>query len=105
MKKFPYLPAVAITAVVFGIVFGTSWRIHELESKNEVLESQLHEALLDRGDGCPSVHVTCECPEYDEGWDDAQFAEGCDPDMSEIAIDDLRLMCDELDSYGYIPDC
>ena len=98
MKKFPYLAAVVLAAATFGVVFGTSWRVHDLEMKNGILESQLHEALLRPEGMCPAVYVACECPEYDEGWDDAQFAEGCDPDLNELPIEDLRTICFELEA-------
>ena len=90
----------------FVIVTLGCW-IWNLQVQNELLQhrnDQLRE-LVQPQVACAPVHVTCECPEYDEGWDDAQFAEGCDPDMTEMDIDALRIVCEELDSYGYIPGC
>lgn len=102
MKKFPHLPAVVLAGAVLGIVLGQSWRVHELETKNDVLESQLREGLVG---ACSPVHVTCECPDYEEGWDDAQHAEGCDPGVSDMSFEDLALVCDQLEEYGYVPSC
>jgi hypothetical protein len=52
---------------------------------------------------CAPVHVTCECPDYDEGWEDSEYMEGCEPE--ELDVEDLRVICDELNQYGYIPGC
>lgn len=103
MKRFPYLPAVVFAAVLLGIGFGQSWRIHELEKKNDDLEGQLHSALVSQSQQCPPVAVTCVCPDYEEGWEDAQHADGCDTE--EIELEDLRHMCAELETFGYVPGC
>ena len=76
-----------------------------LVAQLSITNSDLRQRLEQRSIECPAVQVTCFCPEYDEGWEDAQFAEGCDSDMTELPIDDLRLICDDLDDYGYIPGC
>jgi len=76
-----------------------------LVAQLSITNSDLRQRLEQRSIECPAVQVTCVCPEYDEGWEDAQFAEGCDSDMTELPIDDLRLICDDLDDYGYIPGC
>jgi len=92
----------------FLLVFLGNW-VWSLQVQIEGLQyrnGQLHERLQVQPQiECPNVSVTCECPEYDEGWDDAQFSEGCDPDINEMGIDELRIICDDLDSYGYIPGC
>jgi hypothetical protein len=76
-----------------------------LVAQLSITNSDLRQRLEQRSIECPAVQVTCVCPEYDEGWEEAQVAEGCDPDMTELPIDDLRLICDDLDDYGYIPGC
>jgi len=99
-NKFLYVAAAFVIVTI-----GSSWRLQKLQDDNDVLEAQLHEALLHQGGSCAPVQVTCECPEYDEGWEDAQFMEGCDPDMGEIPIEDLQVMCADLENYEYIPGC
>jgi hypothetical protein len=49
------------------------------------------------------VVVTCECPDYEEGWEDSEFAEGCNPEP--ISLEEMRTMCSDLEEYGYEPDC
>ena len=104
-NKFPYLPAVVYLAAIIGLEFGMAWRVHELEGQNRLLENQLHDTLSRAPSECSPVHVTCVCPEYEEGWDDAQFSEGCDTSLSEFSFEELRLMCDDLDSYDQTPGC
>lgn len=103
MKKFQYLPAVVFAAAVLGLGFGQSWHIHELEQKNDALESQLHAALVSQASECAPVQVTCECPDYEEGWQDAEYVEGCETE--EFSVEDLRHMCEELKTFGYVPGC
>jgi len=102
--KFPYRLSAAIMVISSVLVLMTTLRIQMLEKEKEELHEQLHEAQ-EAPDRCTPVQVTCECPDYDEGWDDAQFSEGCDPDMSELPIEDLRAICADLESYGYVPGC
>jgi len=92
-----------LTAAVFVVSLFTIWtfRMHELEDRNNVLEQQLHESLLRQSQ--EPVQVTCVCPEYDEGWDDAEYVSGCDPE--EIDIEMLEGMCSELETFGYVPRC
>jgi len=70
-----------------------------------IVNSDLRQRL-DQSEAEPSsVMVTCVCPEYEEGWDDAVSAQGCDPGFDETPIEDLRLICAELDAFGYVPGC
>jgi len=90
----------------FVIITLGSW-IWNLQTQVDHLKTQntqLHESLQTQAE-CPMVNVVCECPEYDEGWDDAQYAEGCDPRASEMSIEDLQVMCAEIETYGYVPGC
>lgn len=103
-NKFHYRLTAAIMVISTVVIFALTLHIQQLERDKEELHQQLHESHM-APDRCTPVHVTCECPEYDEGWDDAQFAEGCDPSVTEMDIDDLRILCDELDSSQYIPGC
>jgi len=103
MSKFPYLPAVVLVATVFGIALGLSWRIHDLEDRNADLEKQLHETLLRQPVACTPVEIVCECPDYEEGWDDAEYVSGCDPEG--IDVETLEVLCSELETYGYVPHC
>jgi hypothetical protein len=54
---------------------------------------------------CADVHVVCECPAYEEGWNDAEYAEGCIPTEPELSEEDIRGMCNELEEYGYVAGC
>lgn len=88
------LPAVLTTVILALTPLG--WDLHtQLEnSRAEVFELRevLHTQVT-----CTPVQVTCVCPEYDQGWDDAEFAEGCDYDFD--------LICAELHEFGYVPNC
>jgi len=102
--------ALSFVAFVAPFVFVTMgcW-VWNLQTQNDLLQyrnDQLHEMIQKSSQlECPMVAVTCECPEYDEGWDDAQFSEGCDTSLSEFSFEELRLMCDDLDSYDQTPGC
>lgn len=105
-KKLPSVPLVFVVALMtVGLIMATV--IVDLGTRNDALEehvADLERRLRDaKAPRCPDVLVTCECPDYEEGWEDAEFAEGCDPDP--IGIDELRAMCSELEAYGYVPDC
>ena len=86
--------------LTLAIIASLSWTLLVIEKENVALKIKPWTPM-----SCPTVQVTCECPEYEEGWDDAQFAEGCDPSVNEMAIDDIKLICAELDEYGYVPGC
>jgi hypothetical protein len=87
--------------ISFVLLVTMAGLVAQLSFTNSDLRHRLEQRTIE----CPAVQVTCVCPEYDEGWDDAQFAEGCDPSFTQMGIDDLRLICDELDDYEYIPGC
>lgn len=90
--------------VLVATVFMMGWMgvlqhsLQQAEAENRDLRQQ-----LGRGGACAPVMVTCSCPEYEEGWDDAKFVEGCVP--HELDPEALEVMCDELDSLGYVPRC
>jgi hypothetical protein len=65
--------------------------VHIIGLQADVVD--LQEKLADR-EVCPDVHVTCNCPEYEEGWDDAEFAEGCTADS--FTYSELETMCADL---------
>ena len=101
---------IVLIAFVAPFVFVTlgCW-VWNLQTKNDLLQhrnDELHEMIQKPAQlECPMVAVTCACPEYDEGWEDAQHAIGCDPDINEMDLDVLQNICEELDSYGYVPHC
>lgn len=102
-NKFAYRLSAAIMVIPALVVFALTLRVQMLETEKEDLYQQLHEAHAEP-DRCTPVHVTCECPEYDEGWEDAQHAEGCEPQLG-MTIDGLQIMCADLDMYEYVPGC
>ena len=102
--KFPYLAGAAAVVYVLTIL-GLSLRIELLEVQNGELESQLHDVLVKSPTACPAVLVTCECPNYDAGWDDAEYLEGCGPDMNELSLEDLMIMCAGFDVDDHIAGC
>lgn len=69
-----------------------------VQHENAQLHERLHEQVT-----CAPVHVTCDCPDYEEGWDDAEYVEGCNPE--EFSVEDFQVMCDDLNQYGYVPGC
>jgi hypothetical protein len=102
-KTEQLLASVALLAPVIVLTLG-AW-IWTVQTERDLVEQQnleLREILRTRA-ACTPVQVSCVCPEYEEGWDDAEFAEGCDP--AGIAIEDLELICAEFSEYGYIPSC
>lgn len=103
-RTHAYRLTAGIMAISAVVVVALTMRIQQLEADKVELHEQLHEAQS-APDRCTPVQVTCVCPEYDEGWEDAQFAEGCDPSLSEMPIEELRVICDELEGYGYVPGC
>jgi hypothetical protein len=103
-NKFAYSLSAAIMVIATVTILAMTLRIQMLEQEKEELHEQLHEAHA-APDRCTPVHVTCECPDYEEGWEDSQYAEGCDPRASEFSMDDLEIMCAEFDVHGYIPGC
>jgi hypothetical protein len=68
------------------------------DSTRRIKEEHLHHTT------CPPVQVTCVCPDYEDGWEDAEHAVGCDPD-SGFDIEELRALCEDLETYGYVPSC
>jgi hypothetical protein len=55
--------------------------------------TELQGKLADR-EVCPDVQVTCNCPQYEEGWDDAEFSRGCTPES--FTYEELENMCEEI---------
>jgi len=95
-----FMLPVALASIVGLSALG--WNLQTQLAISRIENVQLRETLRTQVT-CPPVQVTCVCPEYDEGWDDAQFAEGCDPEG--IALEDLEFVCAELNEFGYIPAC
>jgi hypothetical protein len=92
----------ALGLMLAGAVFHdlhASAELERLRFDNDRLRDELSRRSVDP---IPVV-VTCECPEYEEGWEDAEFVEGCAPE--EISVEELRDMCSDLEEYGYVPDC
>ena len=97
-----------LTAAVFvvSLVAIATFQMRQLEDRNNSLEQQLRESLIRQTLACQPqepVMVTCVCPEYDEGWDDAEYVSGCSPE--EIDLETLQGMCSELEAFGYVPHC
>ena len=96
----------------------------DLKEENRHLRDQ-----LDNQQVCPEVRVTCDCPAYEEGFEDCEFVQGCDNfempyedfqmmcsgfndfdgtqacDPADIPPEELRVICAEFDMYGYVPGC
>jgi hypothetical protein len=58
---------------------------------------------------CAPVQVTCECPAYEQGWDDAEFAHGQLEEDAYCSPENLKQLCadfvgDEFAEYEE-PDC
>jgi hypothetical protein len=116
--KLSHLTAAIFVVALFGILETEHWyEIDRLHDRARDLEDQLREAELRRAlhdledqvrdvvEPSVPVGVTCICPDYEEGWDDAEYAGGCDPDMGEMTIEELQTVCTELVSFGYVPHC
>lgn len=90
----------------FVLVILGCW-IWSLQTQIDLLQyrNDQFQELLKPQAACTPVQVACVCPDYDEGWEDAQFVEGCDPALGEIPIEDLRAMCSEMEAYWYAPSC
>lgn len=106
-RNATYLEVVLLCAVLIsmtGLLFASmEWR--SAEKQKELLEERIRfMEMRDLLDARPT-HVVCECPAYEDGWDDAEVAEGCSPTEISISEEDLREMCSELEEYGYVPDC
>jgi hypothetical protein len=74
--------------------------LDRLEDRSADLLRQVHDMALRES---AAVEVTCVCPDYEEGWDDAEYVSGCTPE--EIDLETLEAMCDEVETFGYIPHC
>jgi hypothetical protein len=101
MTNRPEVPT-PINLLLFVVIVGLVGAIFQLQSVNRQLQYQLDQ-LSDLE--CPEVYVECVCPEYDQGWEDASFAEGCEPTVDEMSFEELELICQQIEDYGYIPDC
>jgi len=97
MKSASWSPVVNVILVAVIAVL-MAW-IARLEREIEVARARLE----DPPPACSAVAVTCVCPDYEDGWEDSEHAEGCDPEP--ISIEDLRAMCEELEAYGYVAGC
>ena len=95
-------PVQIILLVLVVALAAVGWNLQTQLQAVRADNAQLREALRTQV-ACAPVEVTCVCPEYEEGWDDAEFAEGCDP--AGIPIDDLEFICAELEEFGYVPRC
>lgn len=117
------LAVVGCAGILFSTVLVT--QNSELREENLRLQERLNERQV-----CPDVMVTCDCPEYEEGYEDAEWVQGCDNleipweelqdlcvgvngcdkpqaacDPSEMSQKDLEIICAEWSTYGYIPGC
>lgn len=103
------LMLLSTVAIVSGL--GASWKIAALRAENLQLRRQVHQAIESRPPPeCPVARVVCECPAYEQGWDDAEVAGGCDPgaegcDLESLDDETLETICGELGLYGYVPRC
>jgi hypothetical protein len=88
--------------LLFVVIVGLVGAVFQLQAANRDLHYQLDRlGILE----CSPVHVECVCPDYDQGWEDAAFAEGCDSALDEMSFDELKVMCQEIEDYGEIPGC
>lgn len=75
-----------------------------LQSQVQVLRGENLNLRENRSAGsCTPVDVSCTCPEYEQGWDDAEYVAGCEP--AEIPIEELEAICADLHEYGYAAGC
>lgn len=95
-----------IIAFAMGMQLGEGNRQH-LQRENEYLREQLEKER--ERPLSPIVRVVCECPDYEDGWDDAESmmvqAEECVCREGELSDDDIKSMCADLEEYGYVPAC
>ena len=73
------------------------WKLHTELQIEQLRVQDLQEERV-------PVQVSCVCPAYEDGWDDAEYVEDLDCEGGHD-IEDLRLMCVELEEFGYVPDC
>lgn len=99
LNLLSYLVMIGLTGVVFQLLLVNQELIDqvrkELDKAPVVQECPVQPA-------CPvtNSYVTNICPEYDQGWEDAQASE-----CPELTTDELRSMCQDLEELGYVPDC
>ena len=71
------LPLLFVTTLIVFLAFGAwNWSLHVQLDLAEVQNGRLRQRLESRATAA-SVTVVCECPAYEDGWDDAEFADGC----------------------------
>lgn len=96
------LRVLVLLAVVSSLL--VAWRVSALEAENSELRRRLQDALVpQRPLECPVVQIVCECLEYEQEWDDAEFVGGCDPET--LDAETIESLCGEFDLYGYMPHC
>jgi len=101
-KTSPALYFIAIVMPFIIVMLGTwVWSLYVQLEVQQLRVQDLHERL--REERVP-VQISCICPAYEDGWDDAEFVEDLDCERG-YDIEDLELMRVELDELGYVPDC
>ena len=125
MKRLDFMPVVlALSALVLAAYVGVMNA--ELKEENRALQGKLLEEQSEPV--CPDVYLTCDCPDYEEGFEDGEWVQGCENweipledlqimcsgfesckpqvcDPVNMSHQDLTLLCDEFDSYRDIPGC
>lgn len=84
--------------VLMGAAARVGWNqnftVDRLQRENDALR---------REQRCAPVQVTCECPAYEEGWDDAEYASSYTPPFFDEEA--LLTICEEIESHHQIPGC
>lgn len=101
MEPFKTVHTLLLFVLIVALI-AVGWNLHT-RLQNPPLEKQQLREILRSQMTCAPVRVICECPSYDEGWEDALFVEGCDPDA--VSLGDVELLCSEFNEYGYAPHC
>ncbi len=91
---------VTAAAALLGVFLGTS--LHRLTEPPRV---QAPPTVIDlrapQPVACPPVQVTCECPSYEQGWEDADFVRGDVEDESDYCSpENLEQVCSDFIKYG-----
>jgi hypothetical protein len=100
----PTSPLTLLLFVLIVALASIGWNLQTQLQVSRMENLQLRETLRSQVT-CAPVQVTCECPDYEEGWGDALFAEGCPTEDVGIDLEQIELICAELDEYGYVPGC
>lgn len=99
-KPLPFL-VVSVLSVSIGLVGGSVG--HALNDLTERPSLPAPPTVIDlrapQPASCPPVQVTCECPSYEQGWDDAEYARG-EIEDDYCSPENLKQVCADFIEYG-----